>query len=387
MASPCLFPWNSASRRKPPRERELIPPRPKKKRVELTEDERESVQAEIRDLKEENEKLRTELSRAAEEHRRKIGPQKEGHIERFGLQRFQGSDSDIRFYTSLPSYVILLAIFNYLKPLLSMLYHNDNQTLRTYTPCLRSLQPIDEFFLVLVRLRLGLFERDVADRFSISTATVSRIFNSWIVFLSHQLRPLIIWPSRQVIQQHMPSQFKKLYPSARCIIDCTEIFCQTPSSMPLQSATYSSYKHHNTFKGLVAISPNGGVIFVSKLFAGSVSDKEITRSSGLLDLLEPGDSVLVDKGFDITYDCMVRGAKLLIPPFLCKNTQLSKKKVIVTRKIAHLRIHVERAIGRIKLFNILTHVVPLTLIPHFEHVWGACCALTLFHPPLVSSDE
>ena len=115
----------------------------------------------------------------------------------------------------------------------------------------------------------------------------------------------------------------------------------------------------------------------------------MSGSSGLLDLLEPGDSVLVDKGFDITYDCMVRGAKLLIPPFLCKNTQLSKKKVIVTRKIAHVRIHVERAIGRFKLhvFNILTHVVPLTLIPHFEHVWGVCCALTLFHPPLVSSDE
>ena len=76
----------------------------------------------------------------------------------------------------------------------------------------------------------------------------------------------------------------------------------------------------------------------------------------MLDLLESGDSVLVDKGFDITYDCMVRGAKLLIPPFLCKNTQLSKKKVIVTRKIAHLRIHIERAIGRIKLFNPLSAV-------------------------------
>ena len=64
-----------------------------------------------------------------------------------------------------------------------------------------------------------------------------------------------------------------------------------------------------------------------------------------------------------------------------------KIKVIVTRKIAYLCIHVECAIGCIKLFNIITHVVPLILIPHLEHVWGVCCALTLFHPPLVSSDE
>ena len=326
-------------------------------------------------MKEENEKLRTELSRAAEEHRRKIGPQKEErHIERFGLQRFQGSDSDIRFYTSLPSYVILLAIFNYLKPLLSMLYHNDSQTLRTYSPCLRSLQPIDEFFFVLVHLRLGLFERDVADCFSISTATVSRIFNSWMVFLSHQLRPLIVWPSRQVLQQHMPSQFKKLYPSARCIIVVLKHFVR----LHLLCLLSQLHTHHTSIiLRLIAISPNGGVIFVSKLFAGSVSYKEIIRSSGLLDLLESGDSVLVDKGFDITYDCMVRGAKLLIPPFLCKNTQLSKKKVIVTRKIAHLRIHVERAIGRIKLFNILTHVV-LLLSSLILSMCGVCAVPSLF---------
>ena len=48
-------------------------------------------------------------------------------------------------------------------------------------PC--TLPPIKEFFLVLVRLRLGLLEQDLADPFNISPSTVSRIFSTRINFL------------------------------------------------------------------------------------------------------------------------------------------------------------------------------------------------------------
>ena len=92
---------------------------------------------------------------------------------------------------------------------------------------------------------------------------------------------------------------------------------------------------------------------------------------------------MANKGFDIAYDVMLKGAKLNIPPFASRNQQMSKKKVICTRKIASLRIHVERAIGRIKQYRILCTDVPLTLHNIIDDIWGICCALTLFHPPLV----
>ena len=49
--------------------------------------------------------------------------------------------------------------------------------------CPRTLAPIEEFFLVLVRLRLGHLEQVLADRFGMSCSMISRIFTTWINFL------------------------------------------------------------------------------------------------------------------------------------------------------------------------------------------------------------
>lgn len=137
----------------------------------------------------------------------------------------------------------------------------------------RSLTPEQEFFLVLVRLRLGLLE-DTAVRAGMS---VSRIIITWIDFLHARLRSYPIWPSKSSTEKTMPASFKEMYPSTRVITDCTEIFIEMPSSFRSQSATYSNYKHHNTAKGLIGISPSAAVSFVSDLYAGRSSDKEITN--------------------------------------------------------------------------------------------------------------
>ena len=92
---------------------------------------------------------------------------------------------------------------------------------------------------------------------------------------------------------------------------------------------------------------------------------------------------MADKDFDIGYDVLLCGAKLNIPTFLKDQKQLSKN-VILTHQIASLRIHVERAIGCIKQYRILSSVVPLTLVNSIDSMWGVCCALSLFHPPLVT---
>jgi hypothetical protein len=99
----------------------------------------------------------------------------------------------------------------------------------------------------------------------------------------------------------------------------------------------SNYKNCNTFKGLVGISPDGVITFVSSLYPGSISDKELTRQCGIMDLLEPGDSIMADRGFDIEDDLILRGVHLNIPPFLRGKKQFSENELVRTRRIASLR--------------------------------------------------
>ena len=154
-----------------------------------------------------------------------------------------------------------------------------------------------------------------------------------------KLKEIPLWPPQEYVRAHMPKLFKQRYPTTRVIIDATEVFIQQPSLPELQQLTFSNYKNHNTYKGIIGISPSGAVTFVSKLFPGSTSDKELTRQCGLLGLLEPGDSVMADRGFDIMEDLAPIGVRLNIPPFLHGTPA---KELTETRGIASLRIHVER---------------------------------------------
>ena len=133
----------------------------------------------------------------------------------------------------------------------------------------RILSHLEEFVFVLMRLKLGRFLNDLADRFGISQGHASKIFTTWINFLFHELPPLFTFPSQERIRKDMPDQFKD-YPTTRIVIDGIEIFIEIPSSLKSQSQTGSEYKYHNTWKALVGISPTGCIIFVSKLWAGRV---------------------------------------------------------------------------------------------------------------------
>ena len=127
----------------------------------------------------------------------------------------------------------------------------------------------------------------------------------------------------------MPQCFKDTYPDTRFIIDCTKLFTQVPSSLAIQSALYSTYKHHVTYKGLIGIAPSGAVIFVSQLYPGSLSDKEIVCRSGFLNNIfwTNGDSVMADRGFTIEENLKELNVNLNIPAFLEGRDQLSVEEV------------------------------------------------------------
>ena len=104
---------------------------------------------------------------------------------------------------------------------------------------------------------------------------------------------MIPWPTREQILNNLPKAFSS-FPTCRVVLDCTEFFCEKPSSLMTQWLTWSEYKHNNTFKVLIGVAPSGMVTFVSRLWGGHTSDRHITAHDGLIPKLEPGDTVMAD---------------------------------------------------------------------------------------------
>ena len=249
----------------------------------------------------------------------------------------------------------------------------------------------DEFLMVLMKLWMGLKHLDLACRFQCSVGTVSRICTSWINFLYLRLGSLQIWPSRDVILQSAPGDFRREYPNTIAIIDCVELKVQTPSARQCQSQTYSHYKSTNTFKCLVGTDARGSILFLSHLYTGRISDKEICHRSGFFDLLEKklasgtiqkGDAIMADKGFMIEEELRKLGLQLNIPPFLKENPQFLEEENILTRSIAHHRIHIERAIGKIRNFSVLERKLPISMCGQINQIWCVCALLSNFQDPI-----
>ena len=144
-----------------------------------------------------------------------------------------------------------------------------------------------------------------------------------------------------------------------------------PANPTAQQLTFSNYKNHNTFKALVGITPSGAVSFVSDLYGGNISDKKLTVQCGILKLLEPGDSIMTDRGFTIT-NVLPPNVLLNVPPRLNETGQLTEAERTTTRRIASVRIHVERAIERIKNYQIL-HEIPNSMHNSANQVFLCMC--------------
>ena len=177
---------------------------------------------------------------------------------------------------------------------------------------------------------------------------MSNIFQQWIEVMFIHLKFLIKWPMQEAARANMLQIFKDLYRCTRCIIDCSEIFIEWPCAYQARAQTYSSYKKHNTVEFLIGITPCGAISFLSKCWGGRATDRCITQNSGFLRLIDHGDVILADRGFDISDDLCIHGARLQIPAFTRGKNQLSLQEVEYSKRLSKVRIHVERVIGLLK---------------------------------------
>lgn len=211
-----------------------------------------------------------------------------------------------------------------------------------------------------------------------------------------RLSPLIYWPEREELWQTMPQCFQYSFgKKTTVIIDCFEVFIEKPTNLLARAQTFSSYKHHNTVKVLIGITPQGSISFVSKAWGGRTSDKFLTENCGLMNKLLPGDLVMADRGFTIHDVVALKRAELAIPAFTKGKSQLDPVDVESTRGIANVRIHVERVIGLLRnKYTILRGTLSTDYlitseqrqVPLIDRILRVCSGLVNLCPPIIPFD-
>jgi hypothetical protein len=206
---------------------------------------------------------------------------------RWSIKQFETDPQGVHYYTGFDNYDHLMFVFNLLGPAAYDL--NYKCTL---------LEPVDQFFLTMMKLRQAKDDIDLGYMFKVSSSTANVVSCTWINFMYYQFKEIDIWAAQETIQQHFPCDFKRTFPSTRVIMDATETPTVKPSHVQAQSITWSSYKNKNTLKTMIGITPRGAVSYVSDSYGGSASDRQIIERSELLDQgkFEPKDSIMADRG-------------------------------------------------------------------------------------------
>ncbi|KAL4709401.1 hypothetical protein ACJJTC_001197 [Scirpophaga incertulas] len=185
-----------------------------------------------------------------------------------------------------------------------------------------------------------------------NTKNVSRIFRKTVVLLAKCFKQLIYFPTKEAVKEKLPIPFRRRYNNTVCIIDCFEIRIEKPSNALHQALSWSQYKGCNTIKYLISITPDGTINFVSDGYGGRVTDTDIFEDCKILERMPKGSAIMADRGFKtIASDVQMHGCHLVRPPSVSTTKASTKEEVIETKRIAALRIHVERAIGRIREFK------------------------------------
>lgn len=292
----------------------------------------------------------------------------------FCLQRFAGSDDGIQFYTRFASYKHFMAFWKLVEPATDkMILPSSRKKVRVKVLAipgklpLQTLQPIDEFFLFMVHLALGLEPLDLATLFHIKQFTANEIINTWANFLYLFLGSVGIWMSKDYAKAHLPEEFNK-FPDTQVVISCIDVRCQTSSILLEENEMFTDFKPFCILKAMVGMTPNGVVTFVSKLYPKSISNRQLFIQSGIIPLLTSDMAIMVDKSFRVRdlVQCKVHH-----PVFLSKLQHVTVGRV----KPSRLRLHVEKTMQRLGAHELFNKVIPLSVAGTINQLFSVACQL------------
>ena len=296
----------------------------------------------------------------------------------FSAENFREDAKSLNHYTGLENYAKFQFV---LQTLGGAAYH-----LKYFYSQVEQVTVEDQFFIVLMRLRKHETYFELSRLFGISEYTVTNIFITWINFMYRQWKEINIWSSKDLVQYHAPSDFKRKFPSTRAIVDGTECPIKKPKNPTEQQQTFSHYKNKNTVKVLVSATPGGMVCDVTDAYGGAASDRQIVERSNMPEKCDPKDSLMADKGFNVQDIFAPFDVQINIPNFFSKKNRMSGDTVLKDRKIASKRVHIERIIGLGKTYKILDRRMNATETKMASKIIFVCYMLCNFKRNIVPKD-
>jgi hypothetical protein len=192
-------------------------------------------EGEIRKLKDQIKGLKSELNLC----KKKMSVQNQPKVS--SVQSLLSNDGKVKFYTGIPTKAAFNAVYNAIQPNLKTVrywkgpsYHCTTLKHKKFQKprACRKLNPQDEMLLTFMKIRLGLLDEDLADRFQISKSYVSRIFTTWVKLLKRYLNCLVFNAQKEIVKQNLPPAFRSSkYSQVRHIIDCSEVFIENPQNL------------------------------------------------------------------------------------------------------------------------------------------------------------
>lgn len=120
------------------------------------------------------------------------------------------------------------------------------------------------------------------------------------------------------------------------------------------------------------MSTDGLIIFISRAYGGRINDVELFKISGIMNVLPKNSEIMADRVLkNIDNILQKQNIKLSRPLSVLASRKQSKEEAILTKKIASLRIHIERLIKRCREFDFFK---PLATVNH--------CDVSHFNPVL-----
>ena len=125
------------------------------------------------------------------------------------------------------------------------------------------------------------------------------------------------------------------------------------------------------------------------MYPGSISDKDITVKSGILNaqFWNAGDSFMADRGFTVQESLGEIGIELIISSFLRGRNQLTESEAICRQQIANERIHLERMIQCLKTWHIFDRVIPVNILGSLTQIVTVRALLSNFQEPIIASKD